>query len=1552
MVIDYFGTFPVIPFFERRMYMRKFLSILIALSLVVSLFSGFVAAPKSVSAATLAPTGVKILTPTAGATFSPDDEFYLNAVVSNPDGLNGIVGATATLAIAGNAALADGETATKPIDLPASGVADVWWKVVCTDPGDVTLTVTSGAGHADVLVHQSGTVSQTGDVTVTWVESPCGSPFNGIVPVGTFFAVKARATLSPDFEGVYAGASSMTIHYSGNLQLIGAATVPVGDLYATRPEEAGWNFKCLGTGPASVWVEFTSADVLPANVSYVEMPCEFTQGTPPPVIIPGDITLTAPKKVCTNCAQNTFTVTAQWNNGTTTASLVYATLVIDNPLLAAFQTTTIVNKPGESVAAGTNSSLWTWNIICLAAGPTSLTVQLRHTATGPVFATKSITVQQTDYMVLLGDANQMVWDPVTMVYGTNPATQVYADPAIPTDFVYWHPDTLKAETEVCDTFTVKTTFENCTCAPFGTPGVSHVIAQVNLPATVDLYGMVTIQEWVRVSDAFGNAYGASELKNSYQIPAQAVIDNGYILPLNTQCACCYFVITWRLKCIGADAAYQEVRFDAHLNTDMTTLLDSASFMLLQSGGAHIQTGIDYFQGWSSDSTLVTTPISVIAAPCTVGAGTTAANHFTVVIPVVNTGAAVNNFVLSGTLTGDYAYVGYHTYPTALGTFSLIGTAWTWTIPTLPANSAFKLVLELTCTGPIDVVTTFTSATGTDAVTGVPIIGTYITSDDVDTMDACGNYQVYLRGPRTLVQIPLSWTIVEPTGGTTYPVSSNYAVKIRVQNCSTVPTEIFHDLTATLNWGTNDLVEFNQNVVPAETATHQLGDLAPGMYAETLWQVHCTGAGAPDNFSWPPTLADIGTTDTDGQSLGSPVDGTPVTFDVTLNAVDPNYEATQSVTVYQLPDSNVSVRVMSPVVNPGQEIEYATGEKFAVTAYVKNNGLLPATGIVINVWSSVDPDLLPAYVVVNDPNTSPSPTLPFDLQPGEGKYITWTIEAVRATQVVEYMWGEAPIGHSLGSAIGLAYTSANSNWGISRLTLYNYPAAHLVVHLDPIPDVTAGTDFTITGTVTNIGGADATSVYLDLSTLYGDVAPAVGSSNRKYIGTLPGNHTGMDPLVVPFTWNLESEGSGKTSIRVTAEGQDEYGFSDLFAVGWAKDYTTWQILDSWTSNFVDAYWRTWDEFAMPLAPIPAFCIESADLTFKQVAIVPPVDITAPVITPTAGQDGAIVNDPHFTLTGTVTDNVGVASFWIGTTKVDVLPDGTFGYPVVLAVGANMFTYRAFDAAGNMATTSITVTYVILVDTTAPVITPTAGQDGAIVNDPHFTLTGTVTDNVGVTSFYVGTTKIDFLPDGTFAYPVMLAEGANTFTYKAFDAAGNMGTTSITVTYVVPVNPLLKMVQLSYIEGWNLVTVPLDSTTLSGLAGDVNFTGEIYGYSQTAGWFIPTGFKAGQGYWLNMKAAGMVNIYGYEVASPQVTTYASGWVLIGSPYSVGGDTVKVIVGVNPPMLLKDAVAMNYVGTIFYFDGGGWGVFDATIDTIQPGLGYWVELKVGASIVFMKP
>ncbi|HOV50844.1 MAG TPA: hypothetical protein PLZ61_05840, partial [Candidatus Cryosericum sp.] len=956
--------------------MRKFLSILIALSLVMSLFSGFVAAPKSVSAAEPAATEVKIVTPAPLTDFTPGSEYYVNAVVSNLDRVNGIAGATATLAIDGNAALVDGETATKSIDLPACGVADVWWKVKCTNPGTVKLTVTSGSGSDDVTVTQTGEVTPQGaDVNVTWVETPCGTPYKGLVPVGTYFAVKALATYIPSG---YAENASMTIHWTGDLELLSPATVNTGDLYAVRPEEVGWNFKCTGEGDASVWVEFNSVDVDPARVNYPK-PCNFHQGPippPPPPPTPGswDLYLTAPEKVCTNCAQNSFTVTAQAYNGTDSAADVYAKLVIDNPLLAAFQPGTTNPTDGESVEAESYSSEWSWDVTCLLQGPTSFTVNLYYTEDDSIpFYHESITVNQMNYMVRLGDVNEL--DPSTMVYAADES-----------EYVEFDAEDLFAVTEVCDTFTVKTSFENCTCAPMGNGVDEFVYAKVNLPATVKLTGDITVEEWARVpSGPLGEPdyepYGATALKDSYTVPASAVVDGW--LPLPTNCACCYFVITWKLACIGSDAgAPNEVSFEAYRDVRGTkTLLDSTGFGLLQESAPHIQTGIDYLPGLYGNSTLGTSSIGVIAAPCEqedIGAS----NAFTVVIPVSNTGdVAAANVVLTAALTGDYTNAQYAILENGtLSGWAAFTSEQAITLGTVNGHTAEKILIQASCSGPEDVLAHIVSVTGTDALTDIAIDSTNGAEDN--PTDSCGNHYVCFAADETLVQIPLSFTIVEPDGDQEFYVSSNYAVKVIVTNCSTVDTEVLHGLQASLD--IDGQAEFNN-----DTATHLLGDLAPGNSAETSWNVHCTGASGlfADKLA-----ASAAQQPEESGSLGSPTE-----FTVTLTGSDPVLAMTRSVTVLQMPTSQIDITISSPQLIPGdsdQWLEYATGQKFALTAWVYNAGPLPAENVTISVFSSIDRLGVPAFQVVDDPNTNAEFVNIGTLAAREGKFETWTMQAVR------------------------------------------------------------------------------------------------------------------------------------------------------------------------------------------------------------------------------------------------------------------------------------------------------------------------------------------------------------------------------------------------------------------------------------------------------------------------------------------------------------------------------------------------------------------------------
>jgi len=98
----------------------------------------------------------------------------------------------------------------------------------------------------------------------------------------------------------------------------------------------------------------------------------------------------------------------------------------------------------------------------------------------------------------------------------------------------------------------------------------------------------------------------------------------------------------------------------------------------------------------------------------------------------------------------------------------------------------------------------------------------------------------------------------------------------------------------------------------------------------------------------------------------------------------------------------------------------------------------------------------------------------------------------------------------------------------------------------------------------------------------------------------------------------------------------------------------------------------------------------------------------------------------------------------------------------------------------------------VDKTAPTLTVTAPADKSTVNTATVKVTGKATDDVGVTLVVVNDVPVTLLPDGTFATTVTLAEGSNTIVVKAFDAAGNVATQTLTVTYQKPTPTGTKIV----------------------------------------------------------------------------------------------------------------------------------------------------------------
>jgi M6 family metalloprotease-like protein len=186
-----------------------------------------------------------------------------------------------------------------------------------------------------------------------------------------------------------------------------------------------------------------------------------------------------------------------------------------------------------------------------------------------------------------------------------------------------------------------------------------------------------------------------------------------------------------------------------------------------------------------------------------------------------------------------------------------------------------------------------------------------------------------------------------------------------------------------------------------------------------------------------------------------------------------------------------------------------------------------------------------------------------------------------------------------------------------------------------------------------------------------------------------------------------------------------------------------------------------------------------------------DTTAPATSITSPSNGATVSGTT-TVSANASDDTGV-------TRVDFLVDGvvaasdssspySFSWDTTTASnGTHSLTSRAYDAAGNSATSasvSVTVSNSVS-DTTAPTTSVTSPASGATVSGTT-TVSASASDNVGVT-------KVEFYVDGvlastdtsspySFAWDTTTAANAShTLSTKAYDAAGNVGTSAgVTVT----------------------------------------------------------------------------------------------------------------------------------------------------------------------------
>ncbi len=227
-----------------------------------------------------------------------------------------------------------------------------------------------------------------------------------------------------------------------------------------------------------------------------------------------------------------------------------------------------------------------------------------------------------------------------------------------------------------------------------------------------------------------------------------------------------------------------------------------------------------------------------------------------------------------------------------------------------------------------------------------------------------------------------------------------------------------------------------------------------------------------------------------------------------------------------------------------------------------------------------------------------------------------------------------------------------------------------------------------------------------------------------------------------------------------------------------------------------------------------------------------DAIAPRLVPTLQQDsGGSASDGITTnpaIRGTLTDNQDIATFVAGfgaTPTVDILDtrqaDGSFTlsrarlstiYGASLPDGEHTLTLLAIDAAGNQTQQAVPFT----LDT--DIATLTVNLDPASDTPPfgdHETTQATVT-LVGQTEAHarveVGQSVITADATGLFSFTPALALGANTFTVRATDAAGNERTTTITISRVALANqlPVLDLIRNQAVVAGRVLTFTAHAT----------------------------------------------------------------------------------------------------------------------------------------------
>jgi Bacterial Ig domain/Glucodextranase, domain B/Divergent InlB B-repeat domain len=252
---------------------------------------------------------------------------------------------------------------------------------------------------------------------------------------------------------------------------------------------------------------------------------------------------------------------------------------------------------------------------------------------------------------------------------------------------------------------------------------------------------------------------------------------------------------------------------------------------------------------------------------------------------------------------------------------------------------------------------------------------------------------------------------------------------------------------------------------------------------------------------------------------------------------------------------------------------------------------------------------------------------------------------------------------------------------------------------------------------------------------------------------------------------------------------------------------------------------------------------------------------------AANSSSVTANGNLELTATASDNTGVAKvvFLEGSTILG--EDTSSPYSLSLAMdsgknGTHTYTAKAFDTSNNMTLSAGVPVTVNIRDTELPSLKITAPADNSNTSTNTVRVTGTASDNIGVTAVtytFNGGTSQAATGTNTWEFTPALATGQNTITVFAKDAAGNQSSSVTHVTYT-PANYLLTVTKSGAGSG-SVSSAPAGidcgSTCTQTLSAgtQVTLTATAVRYSVFKGW---TGACTGTGTCVvTMNAAQTVN-----------------------------------------------------------------------------------------------